>query len=95
MRINEKAKSKNIFLRKRVKFRFTKKSVCVCVLFFSTHTHTHTKTHWKGYFDLYWGGELYHTDKSVYLLLKTRWRKGRNHQVVSCITCKKLPLYIV
>lgn len=33
MRINEKAKSKNIFLRKKVKFRFTKKSVCVCVIF--------------------------------------------------------------
>lgn len=41
MRINEKAKSKNIFLRKKVKFGFTKKSVCV--LFFSTHTHK--KTH--------------------------------------------------
>lgn len=48
MRINEKAKSKNIFLRKRVKFRFTKKSVCVCVLFFSTHTHTH-KDSLKGF----------------------------------------------
>lgn len=66
MRINEKAKSKNIFLRKKVKFRFTKKSVCVCVLFFSTHTHTH-KDSLKGYFDLYWGGELYHTHTKVYI----------------------------